>query len=145
MVIGPNISMNTLSKVSLGMIDSFVPNVIWAFLYNGKKVYLNFNSVRNYLGVKPQSKEISEIIERNISSVIKMGALEITNGTVFESKSITPIKDNVDIKETKDLITERYIQSLNKNQNKLVLKKGTVITPLAKDKARELGIDIEIK
>ena len=74
-----------------------------------------------------------------------MGALEITNGTVFESKSITPIKDNVDIKETKDLITERYIQSLNKNQNKLVLKKGTVITPLAKDKARELGIDIEIK
>lgn len=145
MVIGPNISMNTLSKVSLGMIDSFVPNIIWAFLYNGKKVYLNFNSVRNYLGVKPQSKEISDIIERNIKSVIKMGALEITNDTVFESKSITPIKDNVDVKETKDLITEKYIQSLDKNQNKLVLKKGTVITPLAKDKARELGIDIEIK
>lgn len=149
MVIGPNITINTLSKVSLGMIDSFVPNIIWTFLYNGKKVYLNFNSVRNYLGFKPQSSEISNIIEKHISTIIKMGAQEITEDTIFDklkpnivsAKSIIPIKD-IDLK--KDLITEKDI-SLLTNQNKLVLKKGTVITPLAKDKARELGISIEIK
>lgn len=149
MVIGPNITINTLSKVSLGMIDSFVPNIIWTFLYNGKKVYLNFNSVRNYLGVKPQSSEISNIIEKHISNIIKMGAQEITEDTIFDkitpnilsSKIIAPFND-IDLK--KDLITEKDI-SLLKNQTKLVLKKGTVITPLAKDKARELGISIEIK
>lgn len=149
MVIGPNITINTLSKVSLGMIDSFVPNIIWTFLYNGKKVYLNFNSVRNYLGVKPQSSEISNIIEKHISTIIKMGAQEITEDTIFDkitpnilsSKIIAPFND-IDLK--KDLITEKDI-SLLKNQTKLVLKKGTVITPLAKDKARELGISIEIK
>ena len=42
LIIGPNITMNTLSKVSLGMIDSFIPNVIWTFLYQGKKVYLDY-------------------------------------------------------------------------------------------------------
>lgn len=149
-VIGPNITINTLSKVSLGMIDSFVPNIIWTFLYNGKKVYLNFNSVRNYLGVKSQSSEISNIIEKHISTIIKMGAIEITEDTIFDkikpnivsSKIIAPSKD-VDLK--KDLITEKDISLLNKNQNKLVLKMGTVVTPLAKDKARELGISIEIK
>lgn len=149
MVIGPNITINTLSKVSLGMIDSFVPNIIWTFLYNGKKVYLNFNSVRNYLGVKLQSSEISNIIEKHISTIIKMGAQEITEDTIFDkikpnilsSKIIAPFND-IDLK--KDLITEKDI-SLLTNQNKLVLKKGTVITPLAKDKARELGISIEIK
>ena len=149
MVIGPNITINTLSKVSLGMIDSFVPNIIWTFLYNGKKVYLNFNSVRNYLGVKSQSSEISNIIEKHISTVIKMGAQEITEDTIFDkikpnivsSKIIAPIR-GIDLK--KDLITEKDI-SLLKNQDKLILKKGTVVTPLAKDKARELGINIEIK
>ena len=51
-LVGPNISMNTLSKVSTGMIDSFISNAIWSFLYFGKKVYLDlytFFLFGNYL------------------------------------------------------------------------------------------------
>ena len=39
-LIGPNITINTLSKVALGMIDSFVPSLIWTFLYKNKKYIL---------------------------------------------------------------------------------------------------------
>ncbi|MDU5083383.1 MAG: flavoprotein [Bacillota bacterium] len=58
-IIGPNITMNTLSKISLGMIDTFIPNLIWTFLYQGKKVYLDFNQVKKYLGEETKNKEIT--------------------------------------------------------------------------------------
>ena len=140
-LIAPNITVNTLSKVSLGMIDGFVPNLIWSYLYFGKKVYLSFESVRNYMGVQSKSKEISNMIESHIDNVLKMGALEIGTTSIRNPrKSI----DSDEHKE-KELITERDIVNLDKGQKVLVLNKGTVITPLAKDKARELGINIEIR
>lgn len=138
-VVGLNITMNTLSKVSLGMIDSFIPNILWSFLYHGKKVYLNFHSVRNFMGQPPKSKELGMVIENHIENVLKMGALEISTGV---EQSTNVVTDN---KSIKTLITQREISKLDKNQRVLVLNKGTIITPLAKDKARELGISIEIK
>ncbi|MDU5146167.1 MAG: flavoprotein [Paenibacillus dendritiformis] len=103
-IIGPNITMNTLSKISLGMIDTFIPNLIWTFLYQGKKVYLDFNQVKKYLGEETKNK----------------------------------------VPQAKTVITEKDIISMSSN-NKLILPKGTIITPLAKDKAREKNIKIEIK
>ena len=75
-IIGVNTTMNTLSKVSLGMIDSFISNVIWTFLYKGKPVYLDFTSVRNYLGAPSNNKEINHIIEDHINRLKNMGAIE---------------------------------------------------------------------
>lgn len=43
----------------------------------------------------------------------------------------------------KTLITEKDIMKLNKNQKILVVEKGTIITPLAKDRARAMGIRLE--
>ncbi len=150
---GPNISINTLSKVSTGMIDSFISNLIWTFLYFGKDVYLDFNSVREYMGVKPGNKEMEKIIENYISTVIKMGAIEISTGEIQKSKvhlfgnmeniSNTEKKSNK-ASEQKNLIVEKDIRRLSKNQV-LVIDKDTLITPLARDKARELGIKIEKK
>ncbi|WFA07838.1 hypothetical protein [Tissierella sp. Yu-01] len=140
-LVAPNITVNTLSKVSLGMIDGFVPNLIWSCLYFGKEVYIGFESVRNYMGVQSKSKEISNMIEDHIDNVIKMGALEI--GTI----EIRNTRKSIDLYESKDkqLITERDIVNLDKGQKVLILNKGTLITPLAKDKAKELGINIEIR
>src|SRR5699024_3965431 len=76
-IIGPNITMSTISKVSLGMIDSFISNIIWTFLYKGKKVYLDFASVTNYLGERSKNQEINNVIEKHINSVKNMGAVEI--------------------------------------------------------------------
>lgn len=139
LIVGPNISMNTLSKVSLGMIDSFIPNLIWSFLYFGKKVYLDFSSVRDFMGGASKSKEITEIIEGHIASILSFGAIEMTS-----DKQIVGTKVN-EINMSKDLITEKDIIKLHKNQGVLVINSKTVVTPLAKDKARELGMSIEIK
>ena len=154
LIIGPNITMNTLSKVSLGMIDSFIPNLIWTFIYQGKKVYLDFTSVRNYLGEETKNKEILNITEKYIDTIKKMGVIEINGENPFESiikshkdsqiDSQTNINKSSQNLDNKKVIIERDIINLTPN-NRLTLPKGTIITPLAKDKAKEKNIIIELK
>lgn len=149
MIIGPNITTSTLAKVSSGMIDSFAPTLIWTFLYQNKKVFLDFSSVRNYLGEKTKIKEISDIVENHISVVKRMGAIEINEDNYLESISIKHENNKVNTKinnENKDkkVITEKDISVLSPNQD-LILANGTIITPLAKDKAKEMNIKIEMK
>ncbi|MGJ0845665.1 flavoprotein [Tissierella praeacuta] len=158
-IIGPNITTNTLSKISLGMIDTFIPNLIWTFLYQGKKVYLDFNQVKNYLGEETKNKEILNITNKYIATIKKMGAIEIDKenridsiitNTEYEKSNLTDINKSTNLsnykynRNNKTVITEKDIINLEAN-NKLILPKGTIITPLAKDKAREKNIKIEIK
>ncbi len=150
MIIGPNITINTLSKVSLGMIDSFIPSLIWTFIYKGKKVYMDFTSVRNYLGGETKNKEVLGLVERYIDNVKKMGVIEISRENCLKNiiddygNLQTNISKSSQSIENKKVITERDILNISSN-NKLILPKGTIITPLAKDKAGEKNIIIEIK
>lgn len=138
-VLAPNISINTLSKVSAGMIDSFVPNVLWSFLYFGKKVYIDFDSVSSFMGEKTDNEEIKRQIEEHIKTIKKMGAVELS-----ELDDVSKIKkDDIKATSTRSLITEKDISNLEKTERVLVVNKNTLITPLAWDKARELGIKIE--
>lgn len=144
-LVGPNISMNTLSKVSTGMIDSFVSNAIWSFLYFGKEVYLEFNSVREYMGEKPSNNEIEKMIENHISTILNMGAIEINPDTIIKENIIEKKEESNKPAKQKDLISEKDIVNLSKNHKVLVIDKNTLITPLARDKAKELGVKIEKK
>lgn len=150
LIVGPNITMNTLSKVSLGMIDSFIPNLIWTFIYQGKEVYLDFTSVRNYLGEETKNKEVLGLIDRYIDTIKKMGVIEINGENPLENilnehgNSQINISKSSPTTNNKKVITEKDILSISSN-NKLILPKGTIITPLAKDKAGEKNIKIEIK
>lgn len=150
-IIGPNISMNTLSKVSVGMIDSFIPTIIWTFIYQGKKVYLDFASIRNYLGEGTANKEIQDLIEKHINTIKKMGAIEIDDSSYTKNIKIlgSPVKtvmknNSNNMINNKEVITEKDILALAKN-NSLILPKGAIITPLARDKARERNINIQIR
>ena len=168
LIIGPNITMNTLSKVSLGMIDSFIPNVIWTFLYQGKKVYLDYHSATNFLGEPTKSVEIQNVIQNHIRSLNKMGAIEIQENNyldkiILSSDRASSEKINTDRRSTEihkktnnpsvnnqdyisnNLITEKDMVIIAETKKSIVLEKNTVITPLAKDKARELGVKIERK
>lgn len=156
MVIGPNITMNTLSKISLGMIDSFVSNIIWTFLYQGKNTYLDFSPVREYLGKETKNKEISDMIERYIGIVTKMGVVEIKENNYLEriiikqetmKVNLNKVIDNniATNQEYKKVITERDINNFDLENKSLILPKGTIITPLARDRAREKHIKIEMK
>ncbi len=149
LLILPNITINTLSKVALGMIDSFVPTIIWTFLYGGKSVYMDFTGVRNYLGKQSKSPEIDRLTNGYISTVLKMGAKEIVSKNYLNTLNLNnntnlPIKTSEKESIKRGLITEKDILKLSHLEKELHIEKGTVITPLAKDKARELGINIKI-
>lgn len=149
-LISPNITINTISKISLGMIDSFIPNLIWTFMYQGKNVYMDFEGIRNYLGEKTNNKEILNQINIHIETVKKMGAIEIEDnkytdniviGVNDENVKLNPrLQENTD----KKVITEKDILNISSNSN-LILPKGTIITHLARDKALAKNIKIEIK
>ena len=155
-LIMPNITMNTLSKVALGMVDSFASNILWTYFYKGKNVYLDFSSVRSYLGSPSENKVINSIIDNHIGTLINMGAMEINSGNYLEKvmgekpKTLAeekgPKKGNIDTSgEFKKVITERDLLNLSKDIKSLNLPKGTILTPLAKDRAGELGIKVEIE
>lgn len=150
LIIGPNITINTLSKVSLSLIDSFIPNLIWTYLYKGKKVYLDFASVRKYLGEETENKEIENILENHIKTVKKMGVIELQEGNYLqlihgvERDKTIEIKESIVTEDSKRVITESDILSMSPNK-KIILPKGSIITPLARDKAREKNVQIEIK
>lgn len=142
LLVMPNITMNTLSKVCSGMIDNFASNILWAFLYKNKNVLIDFYSVRNYLGEEPASKEIENIIEEKIDTILKMGAKELEQASeVLEDEK--PIQNSIDDGSSKKLITQRDIVECKGNI--LIVNQSTIITPLAKDKARELNIEIIIE
>lgn len=155
LLIGPNITMNTLSKVSLGMVDSFIPNIIWSYLYKGKKVYLDFTSLRNYLGDRTENKEILKQITNHIERVKNMGVVEIDEGNPIHGISIKPKSEPKKINEIENskayedndkkrrVIIEKDILDLNPNQV-ISIPKGSIITHLARDKAREKNIKIEV-
>ena len=146
-IVGPNITMNTLSKVALGIIDSFISTLIWTFMYQGKKIYLDFNSIRNYLGEKSKNMAISNMAEDYIKQVLEMGAIEINQDDYFRERMVEDIKTSntiIENKEQKKLITENDIIKLGKSK-KLILARGSIVTPLAKDRAKAMDIKIEIK
>lgn len=155
-IIGPNITMNTLSKVSLGMIDSFISNILWTYLYMGKKVYLDFTSVKNYLGVPSQNVEVNNMIDNHINTIKKMGAMEITEGNYMDriiNKKNTHIGEKTKAKKENTqsaqilnkVITENDILGFSLDNKSITLPKGTILTPLARDKARDMGIEIDIE
>ena len=79
-----------------------------------------------------------------------MGAKEMVynnylNNSDLNKKQNSPkiITENQNM--SKDLITERDILRLSGSGKEITISKGTVITPLAKDRARELGINIRMK
>lgn len=147
LVVGPNITMNTMVKVSTGMTDSFVPNVIWSFLYFGKKVYLDFSSVRNYMGRPPASEEIARAIEDNIKKLIKMGVKEIPGVSVNSDSTNSAVKtsiskDSSEVKAAKRIITQNDIPKMNFDKGVFIIEKNMILTPLAKDKIKSMGIKI---
>ncbi len=181
-VIAPTLTINTMSKVTRGFIDSFVSNIIWTFLYMGKNVYIDFTSTLNYLDVPCENPAIEKIILDHISSIRSLGAIEVETGNYSEvilSKSLNnryknsnKTKDlddsyikresrstgfkvqansidfpSINIKKSSDkkVFTQQDIIEMSKSSNSIVVPKRSIITPLGKDKIRELGISVKFE
>ncbi len=162
-VVAPTLTISTMSKVAGAFIDSFVSNIIWTFLYMGKEVYIDFTSTQNYLGQACNNPAIERLIGRQASAIKDLGATEIKAGnyigTILKKISYKENLDlNVDVnlssigkassslarkdQNAKKVLTGRDIEELARDNSSITLQKGSIITPLAKDKLRSLGISV---
>lgn len=151
----PNITINTLSKVSLGILDSLTSNIIWNFLYSGKKVLIDLESAREYRGRESKNVEINRLVNFHIDRLKSMGADEVNRGIYLEKiLSGLGIRDDVNHeteaiesinlgKEERKIITENDLKKLVKGEE-LTLPSNVILTPLAKDKIKELGIKVNL-
>jgi hypothetical protein len=162
-VVAPTLTISTMSKVVGGFIDNFLTNVIWTFLYMGKDVYIDFTSTQNYLGEPCKNQAIERLIGKRISAIKDLGAIEIKSGNYLNTilkkashksntnidldsifASVDKISKSAPIKKQsgKKILTGRDIEELARDNNSITLQKGSIITPLAKDKIRDLGISV---
>ena len=142
-IIGVNITVNSISKISTGMVDSFIPLLIWTYLYMKKPVYLDFTSSRYFLGNMTKNKVTKNIIENHIKTLVDLGVVEIFPGKYLESieykKSL-----NEENRIQNKVVTEGDLVNFSKGDT-LKIPKGAIITPLAKDKANFLGIHLKME
>lgn len=124
-VLGLKISqMKSLVEVD----DSDIINhVILGSLMGNKKVTMMMNT----------NNEMYQKISNIVTDVLNMG-IQVVNIQESITSNINPTMS------TNELITEDYVRELYKNGSKIiVLNKKQLITPLAKDKLRELKIEVK--
>ena len=155
-IVSPNITIDTMSKVNMSLLDGFIPNLIWTFLYMNKEVYVDFQSTLNYLGMECKNKNIEKRILGSINEIKELGVTEVSSNSYIK----TIYKENVNLKEANSpvnssnaekIAVERKIYTENDIRNSfsegdtVVLRSGSIITPLAKDKIRNMGISIKFE
>lgn len=160
-IISPNITINSMSKLSQGLLDNLVTNLIWTFLYLGKEVYLDFESTLNYLGMDCQNNNIENMILNKIKEVKAMGATEIKSGNYgekilkgktsfysdFKSGNREPVRKNEVLRNLgkKKFYTEEDIKESQLTGDTVVLPKGSQLTPSARDVVRSMGVSIKFE
>lgn len=160
-ILAPTLTISTMSKVVGALIDNFISNLIWTFLYMGKPVYIDFTSTRNYLGKTPNNKMIEGLIAEKINKIKELGATEVKTGNYQEiilKSGLIKGTLNIDLKSNnldktsylknnkisrKQVLTERDIEKIAKDTRSISLERGCILTPLAKDKIKSLGISID--
>jgi len=149
-------TQNTAIKLALGIQDEFIPTLLWQFLWDNKSVFMDMEAVVTKGGKRSENKYLCDMVERYIEKLEDMGVNRISKGSYISS--ITEVlrgnKTNYNYKRTykeetyfkekgeKQVITEGDILKFVGNKDRLIIPKGSIITHLARDTAREKGIEI---
>ncbi|MTI70397.1 MAG: hypothetical protein FH751_09130 [Firmicutes bacterium] len=152
-VIIPMTTQNTAFKLALGLQDDFISTLLWRFLWQGKKVLMDMSNVNNNRGDEPVNPVLKQMVDDYTLKLKNMGIKEVNKKNyvlevldIFNESDL--VKENEEIiddektnkKISKKVITESDIKEIK--SDKLIISKKTIITPLAKDKAKELNISI---
>ncbi|TJX65943.1 hypothetical protein E8P77_09430 [Soehngenia saccharolytica] len=140
-LICPNITINTLSKVVSGNIDTYISNLIWASLYFDKTTYIDFENCKKFMSFETKNKTMKNQIDQKIREIMSMGAVEIVY-PLYDFKIKGTRRYDSEFK-SKIVITDRDVDAINVGEE-LHLPYGSIITPLAKDKIRDRNIKIVI-
>ena len=171
-IIVPMATQDTTTKLSLGIQDSFISTLLWQSLWHGKKVFMDFYSVRTYNGMKSRNSVLAEMMSDYIEKLERMGVVNLQDNEDYsrdltrsykeddystdydiESKKKPLITSSVERTEInskndnqitfdKKVITETDLLNIAGNRNEIVVGINTIITPLALDTAKQQGIKV---
>lgn len=150
-ILVPAITQNTAFKVIQGIQDRLVPRLLWEALWLEKPVWIKLDDLLQFKGIQTKQTYILEKVKDAINQLLQMGVKELqlpfsndllTTGisSVIENKK--QLEKSFNNENKKIVITERDILKLKNTTSEIVVPQGAVITPLARDKAKTLGVKI---
>ncbi|OZM58308.1 hypothetical protein CIB95_01685 [Lottiidibacillus patelloidae] len=139
----PTISYGFLAKLAMTIDDEKALALCIHFQLVGKKLIV----AKDAIARKGEQKllmphSIQERISTYISQLVKDGV------SVLKMKEVEKwLQQNVDAIQVKKpvLLAKHIVEIAEEGDNELQLSKNTVISPLGKDMARELGISLKMK
>lgn len=155
-IIVPMTTQDTAAKLALGIQDNFISTLLWQALWHGKKVLIDFDNVITYRGTRSHIPMLQQIMDDYIDKIQKMGVTKFQR-TDYIVQMLQVFKGNISIDkqaenscnltneekmDTKNVITEKDLLSLSTHGKELTVPMRTIITPLAYDTAKQLGIKI---
>lgn len=156
-IIVPMLTQDTAVKLSLGIQDCFVSTLLWQGLWHGKQILMDFVNVLEYKGNKSRIPMLGQIMNDYVDKLQKMGIksvnkkdylMEMLNvfrdspkpeNTTTHNSQNTVAQEN---SSARQVVTEKDLMNMRAVNNEVTVPIGTIITPLAYDRAKELGIRI---
>ena len=153
-VIAPLITHNTARKLTLGIQDGLIPNLLWQALWDSIPVFMNMASLRTYHGRPTGNPQLNQLMEGTIADLKKLGVKDMDRPGSLPSmellghKSVSSAGEMSEFTgrtEYKKIITEKDILALSQSDTVLNLPQGSIVTPLARDTAVARGIKFHWK
>lgn len=167
-IVVPMTTQNTTSKLSKGILDDFISTLLWEALWRGKKMVLNLDSVVEYKGQRSRVPEMQRMVEGMIAQIEKMGVVtlygqdypsvlretflkgralpspgHLASSRQQPSSGVQPPVEKPMKSGDKTIITEKDIINRNSPLKVLTVPLDAIVTPLALDRAKTMGIEIK--
>jgi len=135
----PILTRNSAAKIALGIADTLATNVILYALIMGKPVIAARNSAEPD-GANETPPELIQLARDYLQKLSSFGVKLVDAAEIAQS-----VADyETGVKSGKRLVTQADITGLPDGVRQIKVARGSIITPLAKDAARERGIEIII-
>lgn len=150
-VLIPTLSLDTLARLCLGLIDNPVARIIYEALYEGKKVVVCTDTI----SAKPRTPEgLRRLIGEYLTRVRELGCivtpLHQVKEALFDKEEDENIRtvstsaplSSVEISLKDKVLTAEGLTRLPRGVKRLILPDGALVTPLAWDQLKTSGIEV---
>jgi hypothetical protein len=143
----PILTRNSAVKIALGITDTLVTNIIMQAFISGKPIIAARNSADPDQAncpciATPDTPPALIMLVKDYLKKLESYGMKLVDVTEIADAMINVLsKDKSGILEQK-LITQDIITNLPQGTKQITVAKGSIITPLAKDVAKERGIQI---
>ncbi|KAB3531654.1 hypothetical protein F8154_12755 [Alkaliphilus pronyensis] len=159
-ILVPLATQNTAFKLASGIQDQLIPRLLWQALWQEKPIWMNLKDLMQYKGKKTNNLFLQEKIREVIKQLEGMGVKEFKTPLIAEAllsevedrtsniKSLKKVekidlgKEDVKLDKGRRVITEKDVLAANTSNGEMIIPLGSIVTPLATDTAKAIGVKI---